>query len=267
MASKYWIKLYHEILDDPKMGRMSDRLWRRTIEMFLMAGDYDKDGELPAVEDMAWRLRTDNDTLQQDVEQLKRIGILSVNGSIHLVTNFAERQSAMSGAERISRFRESKRKEEYYGNEDETETVTEVVTSRYTDIDIDIDKKRIDKDKTDTLFIELKTEWARLFADKPQPRSLSQKHRGHLNARAGESYFIENWREALKRASRVRSLHSRDEGWFDFWWLIANDEHIENLYNGKYDFLDNRAGKQQPQPRQAKPVQGVDPTEFFNGGS
>ena len=29
---KYWIKLYHEILDDPKMGRLSDRTWRRTNE-------------------------------------------------------------------------------------------------------------------------------------------------------------------------------------------------------------------------------------------
>ena len=25
MASRYWIKLYHEILDDPKMGRLTDR--------------------------------------------------------------------------------------------------------------------------------------------------------------------------------------------------------------------------------------------------
>jgi len=24
----YWIKLYHEIIDDPKMATMPDRLWR-----------------------------------------------------------------------------------------------------------------------------------------------------------------------------------------------------------------------------------------------
>jgi len=29
MGSPYWIKLYHEILNDPKMGRLPDRLWRR----------------------------------------------------------------------------------------------------------------------------------------------------------------------------------------------------------------------------------------------
>ena len=41
MGAKFWIKLYHEILDDPKMGRMPDRLWRRTIELFLLAGELD----------------------------------------------------------------------------------------------------------------------------------------------------------------------------------------------------------------------------------
>lgn len=30
--ANYWIKLYHEILDDPLMATMPDRLWRRTIE-------------------------------------------------------------------------------------------------------------------------------------------------------------------------------------------------------------------------------------------
>ena len=262
MASKYWIKLYHEILDDPKMGRMSDRLWRRVIEMFLLAGDYDKDGELPPVEDVAWRLRTDNETLQQDIEALQRIGILSVNGSIHIVTNFSERQSAMSGAERISRFRDSRRKEEYYGNEDATDSVTKDVTSRYTDIDIDkevdTDKKRKDKEETDTLFSDMKTAWGVLFKDKPQPRSLSEKHRRNLNARADDSYFMEHWYEALERASRVKALHSRDEGWFDFWWLIEHDEHVEKLYNGKYDFLDKRNGKPQPPARAIKPVSAKD---------
>lgn len=53
MAAKYWIKLYHEILHDPKMGRLPDNLWRRCIELFLLAGelgaevDEDDKGHLP----------------------------------------------------------------------------------------------------------------------------------------------------------------------------------------------------------------------------
>jgi hypothetical protein len=29
-----WIKLYLEILDDPKMGKLPDWCWRRAIELF-----------------------------------------------------------------------------------------------------------------------------------------------------------------------------------------------------------------------------------------
>lgn len=71
MPSFYWIKLYHEILNDPKMGRLSDRLWRRCIECFLMAGQQCDGGYLPSVADMAWTLRTDEGMLVADLEALE----------------------------------------------------------------------------------------------------------------------------------------------------------------------------------------------------
>ena len=260
MASKYWIKLYHEILDDPKMGRLSDRLWRRVIEMFLLAGDYDKDGELPPVEDVAWRLRTDNETLQQDIETLQRIGILSVNGSIHLVTNFSERQSAMSGAERISRFRDSKRKEEYYGNDDETDSVTEDVTNCYTDIDID---KEVDTDidadkyiKPIPTYADLRKTWIALFPNKPKPRENNKTLTAKVKTRMNSQDFYDNWSGAMYFASRHPGLVNAD--WFDFAWFVHNDDNYEKVMNGKYNFLDNPTGKPQPPARAIKPVSAKD---------
>ena len=41
MSSFYWIKLYHEVLDDPKMALLPDRLWRRTIELFIQLIPHD----------------------------------------------------------------------------------------------------------------------------------------------------------------------------------------------------------------------------------
>jgi len=233
MPSNYWIKLYHEILDDAKMGKLSDRLWRRTIELFLMAGDNQQDGELPSLQQMSWRLRTSDEALQEELAQLERLGIVTMNGEIHLVTNFEKRQAAMEGAERTARYRDKKRKDDYYGDNDATEDVT----NRHTE-ENRIDKNRIDKEKTDTLYSELKTEWKRLFPSKPQPRTLGNQHRHQLNARRGESFFMDNWREALKRASKIKVLHSSDKGWFDFWWMIEKEEHIDNLYNGKYVWMD-----------------------------
>jgi len=106
MASNYWIKLYHEILDDPKMGQLTDRLYKRTIQLFLLAGDYDKEGMLPTLADMAWRLRVNQDELETELVELSRKGIITIDSETFLVTNFMIRQMAMSNSERARRWRE-----------------------------------------------------------------------------------------------------------------------------------------------------------------
>jgi hypothetical protein len=141
MASRYWIKLYHEILDDPKMGRLSDALYRRVIELFLIAGDYDKEGLLPSVSDIAWRLRIPEDILVSQFAELRDFGILSIDDQgCWFVTHFSDRQSADSISQRVRRHRVSLHKKEYYGYGKRNENVTK----RYTDVDID---KEVDKEK------------------------------------------------------------------------------------------------------------------------
>lgn len=117
MAATYWIKLYHEILRDPKMGRLPDRAWRRAIELFLMAGEAGDDGLLPDTADIAWQLRLDEETLQDDLELLAEHGILTETEDGWLVTNFAARQAPVSDAERQARYRERLRKAQYHGDE------------------------------------------------------------------------------------------------------------------------------------------------------
>ncbi len=74
MASKYWIKLYHEVLDDPKIGRLRVALKWRFIECLLVAGD---DGILPQIDDMAWRVRADVEELETDLNELSDAGLLN----------------------------------------------------------------------------------------------------------------------------------------------------------------------------------------------
>lgn len=140
MASKYWIKVYHEILDDPKMGRMPDRLWRRTIELFLIAGEQDNEGHLPKLGDMAYRLRLSDDELAEDLDELQKMNIIHNDDGVWIVTKFAERQSPDSDAERMRRYRERQRKENYYSDD----TVTNPVTKRS---QIRIDKNRLDESR------------------------------------------------------------------------------------------------------------------------
>ena len=105
MAAKYWVKLYHEILRDPKMGRLPDRLWRRVIELFLMAGENDDDGLLPDVESMAWTLRLDEDALREDLAAMAAFGIIHETDDGWCVTKFAARQAPSSSTERTIEWR------------------------------------------------------------------------------------------------------------------------------------------------------------------
>jgi len=139
MASKYWIKLYHEILHDPKMGRLPDGVWRRAVEMFLLAGELGDDGKLPPIADMAWTLRLDEGVLRKDLEALVKAEIVTETDGQWIVTHFAKRQAPVPGAERLRQFRESQRKGQYY-DKDSNESVTDIVTNRYVEPDTESDR-------------------------------------------------------------------------------------------------------------------------------
>jgi hypothetical protein len=106
MASQYWIKLYQDILTDPKMGRLSDSAFRRCIELFLIAGEQEeRDGRLPCPDDIVWLLRITPEQLEQDLTELERAGIVVTVNGLPFVTNFERRQAAVTPQERKQRQR------------------------------------------------------------------------------------------------------------------------------------------------------------------
>ena len=147
MASKYWIKLYHEMLDDPKVGKLRPALRWRFIECLLVAGECDEDGQLPDITGYAWRVRADVETVETDFVQLAEAGILSQDSGRWKVTKFAERQAPVSGAERWQKWNDRKHKQEYHESQTETKRLPNASPNDSLDR-IDIDKNRIDIDKT-----------------------------------------------------------------------------------------------------------------------
>lgn len=149
MAAFYWIKLYDEILDDPKMGRLSDGAYRLCINLFLLASRQElRDGRLPDFDDIGWLLRLSSDKLQELWQELERAGIVCMKEGLPFVSNFSTRQEAVSDAERMRRYRERKRFEEM-GQSDEGDTPelqdgNEPVTNRNADKEED---KEEDKEK------------------------------------------------------------------------------------------------------------------------
>ena len=133
--SDYWIKLYHEIIDDPKMATLPDRLWRRSIELFLLAGKLcpDKSGILPNTKQLAWMLRMNTDDLQGDIDQLVGTGIIESIPNGWLVVNFKKRQEPVSSKERKQKQRDRENRNQYYGDDDVTNSSRNVTQSRLTE--------------------------------------------------------------------------------------------------------------------------------------
>jgi hypothetical protein len=135
------------------MGLLSDRLWRRACELFRVAGETGDSGSLPALQDLAWRLRLTAEELKQDLDQLAELGILECNDNHWHVTNFAKRQAPVPDAERQRQSRKRKHKAHYYGDDDVTKhdtPVTDGDTIRKVDPDPDPDPDtETDPDKTE----------------------------------------------------------------------------------------------------------------------
>lgn len=135
MASKYWLKMYHEALHDPKLASLPDNIWRRFWECCLMAGALDEDGFLPPLFEMAYTCRVSEDTIRAELGQMAQRGFVELkldddNQERWYVSNFSKRQSPSPAAERMREYRSRKRKE----NSPQTplkETDTESDTDTY----------------------------------------------------------------------------------------------------------------------------------------
>lgn len=106
MKSRYWEKLWHDILDDNKLGPLPGELKWRFVQLIILAGQTGEDGRLPDVPDMAWRLRLTEDQLRSDLPTLARRELIELDADGRwFVTNYAKRQAAMDANERQRRHR------------------------------------------------------------------------------------------------------------------------------------------------------------------
>jgi hypothetical protein len=106
MGTYYWIKLWLEMLDDPKIGTLPDWAYRRWIECLLVAREYDRCGLLPPVSTLAWRLRLSEEKVREALRAFAQIGVARETADGWLIVHFTERQSAVSDASRSKQYRD-----------------------------------------------------------------------------------------------------------------------------------------------------------------
>ena len=131
-TSMPWIKIYTEMLDDHKMRRLETRVKWRFVELLLLAGECDSEGYIVngddplTLEDIAWRVRSTVEEIQEDIEQLIHAGLIEVetDGAI-LIINFSSRQGRSQAQKReMWRERQKKSRKKAGDSQDETESVT-----------------------------------------------------------------------------------------------------------------------------------------------
>lgn len=106
MSSRHWEKLWHEIIDDIKLGPLPAELKWRFVQLIVLAGIVGEGGLLPELPDMAFRLRLTEEQLRSDLPTLARRELVELTADGRwLVTNYAKRQAAMSSTERVQRHR------------------------------------------------------------------------------------------------------------------------------------------------------------------
>ena len=144
MKNNYWMKLWFDVLRDPKMGMLPDRLWRRVIELFLIAGQEGEDGLLPDVPQIAWQLNKPVSAIVTDLQKIADTGIVvEFEPGKWMVSNFKKRNEPVDQVKRIKDFR---MRERY---ENSNENVTQVKRERNAPLQVRYQEEQKNR-RTDT---------------------------------------------------------------------------------------------------------------------
>jgi hypothetical protein len=129
-VSERWFRFYSGVPFDPKLLRLSDRLYR--LWTYLLSIAAENDGFLPSIDDLALMFREKATRLEHDIQELIRAGLFEATQGGRLTPhNWNARQYKRDvSTERVKRFRERQAKpdETVAGNAPETETETETET-------------------------------------------------------------------------------------------------------------------------------------------
>lgn len=106
-----WFRLYGDMIDDPKIGKLTDHEFRTWIELLCLACQSESDGGDTGmtIEEIEWRLRRKiGETLH--VTFIETGLVTLCNGHV-TITNWNKRQrKSDSSAARVRKYRENKRK-------------------------------------------------------------------------------------------------------------------------------------------------------------
>lgn len=102
-----WFRFYNEIIDDPKIAKMSPKTYQFFTFLMCLASECEQNGIIPLpIKDISWRLRIPEKKIKTYISELRNLNILSDNPAISFI-NWNKRQyKSDSSNERVKRYRE-----------------------------------------------------------------------------------------------------------------------------------------------------------------
>jgi hypothetical protein len=157
-AVRTWIKLYTEVLHDPKMHALTDKQFRACINLFALAGYTDKDGMIGTFEDIRFHLRLSRRDTESVLKRLEVVSVVQFDEPNYTVTAFSKRngqspsQSNENVLQRVHAYRARKQGELETRNDD----VTTLHSERNEDVTT-LDKNRIEENREDKNRVDTNT--------------------------------------------------------------------------------------------------------------
>lgn len=136
--SHTWFRLYDEVVDDPKVQLLPDRLFKAWINFMCIASKNDPRGTLPRIEDIAYRLHLPVSKATSLLNELIQAGLFDCDQGKHRSHNWDSRQFQSDvSTERVKRFRERSRN--VTDNVPETADETDQIQIQNTDTESETD--------------------------------------------------------------------------------------------------------------------------------
>lgn len=87
-----WLRLYDDLLDDPKVQRLDPVLFKAWINLLCLANKGEPRGVLPPLSDMAFRFRVSEEEMQAILDALAQAGLVDEADGQQVPHNWGERQ-------------------------------------------------------------------------------------------------------------------------------------------------------------------------------
>lgn len=128
-----WFRLYNEIIDDPKIAKLSDFSFSAFIKLMAFCSDRDNAGVISdSLQDVCWRLRMRPEKLRIAISDLEKAEIIKREDGRLVLINWEKRQFKSDDIkQRVRRFRGAPR--------NVTRNVTRNVSCNALDTDTDTD--------------------------------------------------------------------------------------------------------------------------------